>query len=115
MSFIAKVRTLLGLRALPHPNESVRKKLRVRGDFGKRPRLVIHTASFKTESQAAAFKTFVQFRGYEIGESEDITSVKFQQVSGISGRRFDAETDALRREAEDLYGTYDGLGCASLR
>ena len=115
MSFIAKVRIAIGLPATPHPNETFRRRLRLRAVIAKKPRLIHHSAKFVTESQAEAFKAFVKFRGYDIGDSADATMVCFQRVSSMVGRRFDAETDALREEIEDLHGEYDGFGFASMQ
>lgn len=98
-----------------HPNDLYRKNMRALSDFGVRQRLVLHTARFTTDEQARAFKTFVTFRGYEVVGASHSNVVCFQRVSKIIGRQFDAETDFLRNEIEDLYGDYEGFGNASLR
>ena len=115
MSIIAKVKGALGLNSAVHPNVLYRQKMRTPGDFGLRPRLVLHTARFASDSQAQAFKTFVTFRGYDVVEASQSNVVCFQRVSKIVGKHFDAETDALRMEIEDLRGDYLGFGNASLR
>lgn len=115
MSIIAKVRGAFGIRSAVHPNEEIRRRHRARGDFGRKPRMVCHTARFSTESQASAFKTFVTFRGYEVIEASHANLVCFERISKIVGKQFDAETDFLRQEIDDLRGDYEGFGSASLR
>ena len=115
MSFISKVQGAFGVGPVAHPNGQFRKNLRLQGDFGRRSRLVLHAARFTTDKQSQAFKTFVTFRGYEVVEASHSNIVYFQRVSKVVGKRFDAETDLLRNEIENLHGDYEGFGSASLR